>query len=115
MGSGSWGTALSILLCENGQDVRLWSYSAEECEVLQKDREHKAFLPGVKIPQAIADYEPGGRGAARRRSGCSGHTFSLYAIHDGEHSRILAAFDAAHQCGQRAGIGYVKDTGRGDF
>ena len=53
MGSGSWGTALSILLCENGQDVRLWSYSAEECEALQIDREHKAFLPGVKIPQAI--------------------------------------------------------------
>ena len=53
MGSGSWGTALSILLCENGQDVRLWSYSAKECEALQIDREHKAFLPGVKIPQAI--------------------------------------------------------------
>ena len=53
MGSGSWGTALSILLNENGHEVRLWSYSAEECETLQREREHKSFLPGVKIPEEI--------------------------------------------------------------
>ncbi|MFR2466069.1 MAG: 2-dehydropantoate 2-reductase N-terminal domain-containing protein, partial [Clostridia bacterium] len=25
MGSGSWGTALAVLLAENGHDVALWS------------------------------------------------------------------------------------------
>ncbi|MBQ7916678.1 MAG: glycerol-3-phosphate dehydrogenase, partial [Firmicutes bacterium] len=38
MGSGSWGTALAILLCENGHEVTLWSYSAQEYETLQKER-----------------------------------------------------------------------------
>ena len=30
IGAGSWGTALAILLNENGNDVTLWSHRAEE-------------------------------------------------------------------------------------
>ena len=30
LGSGGWGTALAMLLVENGHDVTLWSYQAEE-------------------------------------------------------------------------------------
>ena len=26
LGSGAWGTALSMLLCKNGHRVTLWSY-----------------------------------------------------------------------------------------
>ena len=32
MGSGSWGTALAVLLCNNGHDVILWSYLQEEVD-----------------------------------------------------------------------------------
>lgn len=30
VGSGAWGTALALLLLENGNDVTLWSYHQEE-------------------------------------------------------------------------------------
>lgn len=53
MGSGSWGTALSVLLCQNGHEVCLWSYQKSESEALKRDREHKAFLPGVMIPEQV--------------------------------------------------------------
>ena len=35
LGSGGWGTALSLLLLDNGSDVTLWSFSAQEAEALR--------------------------------------------------------------------------------
>ena len=32
LGAGSWGTALSLVLADNGHDVRLWSYHKEQAE-----------------------------------------------------------------------------------
>ena len=32
LGAGSWGTALSVLLNNNGHEVRLWSRFQEEVE-----------------------------------------------------------------------------------
>ena len=37
LGAGSWGTALAILLHDNGHDVTVWSIHEEEVETLQKD------------------------------------------------------------------------------
>lgn len=54
IGAGSWGTALALLLCKNGHRVRVWSILGEEVEMLDKEREHKSKLPGVKLP---ADME----------------------------------------------------------
>ena len=51
LGAGSWGTALALLLHENGHDVTVWSISKEEVEELTKEREHKSKLPGVKLPE----------------------------------------------------------------
>ncbi|MDR0405220.1 MAG: NAD(P)H-dependent glycerol-3-phosphate dehydrogenase, partial [Clostridiales bacterium] len=53
IGSGSWGTAFSRMLANNGHNVRLWSYFARESEELRKHRENKAFLPGVALPANI--------------------------------------------------------------
>ncbi len=53
IGSGGWGTANAILLANNGHDVLLWSYLKEESENLEKYRENKPFLPGIKIPDSI--------------------------------------------------------------
>ena len=53
IGSGSWGTAVAILLAENGCDITLWSYSKTECEDLIKYKENRPFLPGVAIPNSI--------------------------------------------------------------
>ena len=53
LGSGGWGTAVSILLHNNGHSVTLWSYDKTECENLQKYHENKPFLPGIIIPEGI--------------------------------------------------------------
>lgn len=54
MGTGSWGTALAILLHNNGHDVCLWSVHAEKAVSLNEKREDPSKLPGIKIPEAIA-------------------------------------------------------------
>lgn len=51
IGAGSWGTALSALLYENGHQVTVWSIDEEEIRMLQEEREHKTKLPGVKLPE----------------------------------------------------------------
>ena len=53
LGAGSWGTALSVLLCENGHQVTVWSIDREEVKMLTEKREHAAKLPGVKLPENL--------------------------------------------------------------
>ena len=53
LGAGSWGTALSLLLYKNGHQVTVWSIDKNEVEMLQKEREHKSKLPGVKLPEDL--------------------------------------------------------------
>lgn len=53
IGSGGWGTAISILLANKGNSVYLWSWIQEETDRLNRDRENKEFLPGVKFPENI--------------------------------------------------------------
>ena len=53
MGAGSWGTAISWLLTNNGHDVTVWSIDAKEVEMLSREREHKSKLPGVKLQDKI--------------------------------------------------------------
>ena len=52
LGSGAWGTALSLLLLENGHDVTLWSYTQEESQVL-RDTHENPMLKGVALPEAL--------------------------------------------------------------
>ena len=53
MGTGSWGTALAILLYNNGHQVMLWSAHPEKAVSLNETREDSGKLPGVKIPEGI--------------------------------------------------------------
>ena len=53
LGAGSWGTALSMMLFQNGHDVTVWSIDNNEVEMLQKEREHKTKLPGVKLAEEM--------------------------------------------------------------
>lgn len=54
IGSGSWGTAIATVLSNNNHQVKLWSYLLEEYEMLEKNREHVKFLPGVKLDDNIS-------------------------------------------------------------
>lgn len=53
LGGGSWGTALSKLLSENGHDVTVWLRDEEQCRILSAERLNKKYLPNVKIPEDI--------------------------------------------------------------
>lgn len=66
IGAGSWGTALSTVLCRNGHEVTLWSIMEAEVSMLQEKREHVDKLPGVKLPEALqitTDLEKSMKGA----------------------------------------------------
>ncbi len=49
VGSGGWGTAISMLLHRNRHEVTLISYTKEESDKLAATLENP-FLPGVKLP-----------------------------------------------------------------
>lgn len=53
IGSGSWGTALAWLLCNNGHHVTLWSFLEEENEMFLTHRENTDKLPGVILPESV--------------------------------------------------------------
>ena len=52
LGSGGWGTALALVLLENGHDVTLWSYTQAECDVLVQKGENP-MLKGVPLPEEL--------------------------------------------------------------
>ena len=53
IGGGSWGTCLSKLLIENGNNVYLWEYSAEIKKIIEETHENTMFLPGIKLPNEL--------------------------------------------------------------
>src|SRR5687768_8940186 len=53
LGSGSWGTALSVHLARTGHDVRLWARDAALATALAAQRENRAYLPGIELPAAL--------------------------------------------------------------
>lgn len=52
IGSGAWGTALALVLFENGNDVTVWSYMEDESKVLAETRENP-LLKGVDLPSEM--------------------------------------------------------------
>lgn len=53
IGAGSWGTALSLVLHNNGNEVAVWSIVEDEIKMLREKHEHIEKLPGVKLPEDI--------------------------------------------------------------
>ncbi len=51
IGAGSWGTALSWLLANNGHQITVWSIVEEEIQMLREHREQKDKLPGVILQE----------------------------------------------------------------
>lgn len=52
-GAGAWGTALAIMLARGGRRVTLWTRLQSLAESINKDRENRAYLPGVRIPDGV--------------------------------------------------------------
>ena len=53
IGAGSWGTALSRVLADNGHDVTLWSCIESEITMLKEHHMQMEKLPGVPLPESI--------------------------------------------------------------
>lgn len=53
LGAGSWGTALAMLLADNGHRTRLWAHTPAHAEALQRDRGNERYLPGIPFPPGL--------------------------------------------------------------
>lgn len=54
LGAGSMGTAVSVLLADNGHNVMMWSIYRDEVDMINNLREQKDKLPGVVVPQSVS-------------------------------------------------------------
>ncbi len=50
IGTGSWGTTLSLLIARKGLEVRLWTRTEAEAETFRTEGENRRFLPGHPFP-----------------------------------------------------------------
>lgn len=53
IGGGSWGTALAILLSENGHKVHIGIRDSLQLKDIKNTKENKKYLPGITIPSNI--------------------------------------------------------------
>lgn len=53
IGAGGWGTALSKLLCEKGNEVTLWCHGEKSCQEIQERGENRSYLPGIPLPRTL--------------------------------------------------------------
>ncbi|KAB7708899.1 NAD(P)H-dependent glycerol-3-phosphate dehydrogenase [Bacillus aerolatus] len=53
IGAGSWGTALAIVLADNGHEVRLWAHNKDRINEINEKHTNSQYLPGVELPVNI--------------------------------------------------------------
>ncbi len=58
-GSGSWGTAFSVVLADAGNEVTMWARRPEVVVNINERHENTDYLPGIDLPRTIrATTEP---------------------------------------------------------
>ena len=53
LGAGGWGTALGIMLSQQGRRVCLWARRPEFAQSLRLEQQNSDYLPGVLLPDAL--------------------------------------------------------------
>lgn len=56
IGAGSWGTALAMVLADNGHEVRLWGHKPNQIEEINALHTNKKYLPEVVLQDSITGY-----------------------------------------------------------
>lgn len=56
IGAGSWGTALAIVLADNGHEVRIWGHKPQQIEEINSQHSNKKYLPDISLPKNIVGY-----------------------------------------------------------
>lgn len=52
-GMGGWGTALAILIANNGEEGALWGRSPEKTSLVSATRVNAEYLPDARIPDSV--------------------------------------------------------------
>lgn len=56
IGAGSWGTALAIVLADNGHTVRLWGHRDDQIQEINTHHTNNKYLQDVGLPETIVGY-----------------------------------------------------------
>ena len=53
LGTGGWGTALSVLWAATGSHITLWGHTPARVSQISETRENPDFLPGIRLPDNV--------------------------------------------------------------
>lgn len=53
LGAGSWGTALAMVLVENGHHVHIWGHHPSQIEEINTQHTNSKYLKDIKLPEAL--------------------------------------------------------------
>ncbi|MBM7645306.1 glycerol-3-phosphate dehydrogenase (NAD(P)+) [Scopulibacillus daqui] len=53
LGAGSWGTALAIVLADNGYNINLWARRQEQIDEINQRHTNARYLPDIALPENI--------------------------------------------------------------
>lgn len=50
LGAGSWGTALAMVLVQNGHEVRIWGHHKDQIDEINTNHTNSKYLPDIQLP-----------------------------------------------------------------
>jgi glycerol-3-phosphate dehydrogenase (NAD(P)+) len=53
MGSGSWGTAFALVLCDAGQSVTMWARREELAAAINTEHRNVDYFPSIELPPSL--------------------------------------------------------------
>lgn len=53
LGAGSWGTALAVVLAENGHNTLIWSHREDQASEINEQHTNKKYLPNTILPSNL--------------------------------------------------------------
>lgn len=56
IGAGSWGTALAMVLADNGHETRVWGHNSARVDEMNQFHTNEKYLPGIIIPELVRAY-----------------------------------------------------------
>ena len=74
LGAGSWGTALAVVLAENGHNTLIWSHREDQASEINEQHTNKKYLPNTILPRNLKATSNLEEAAQHRFYDCYGST-----------------------------------------